>query len=398
MDLSFADADLAFQQDVRGFIAANVPADIRRAQSLNPSVFSEPDIITGWQKALHEKGWAAPGWPQQYGGPGWSPAQRWIFETECAHAGVPSISPMGVKMVGPVIIGFGSPEQKNYYLPRILSGEDYWCQGYSEPGSGSDLSSLKTRAVRDGDHYVVNGTKIWTTHAHHANRMFALVRTSDEPRQQDGISFILIDMKSPGITIRPILTIGGDHEVNQVFFDDVRVPVTDLVGEEGKGWTYGKYLLEFERGAGIASARLRAALNTVSTLAGSEITGRAVEDPDIALRLSEIEIDIDALEMTELRVLSAMQNGENPGAVSSLLKLRVSEIHQAVTRLGVDVIGHDGLVVEPMRPLHTLNHKPAVADQILPVMPKHLNGRAYTIFGGTSEIQRDIISKLVLGL
>jgi acyl-CoA dehydrogenase len=398
MDLSFGEADLAFEQEVRDFIAKHVPAEIRRAQSLNPSVFSEPDIIVGWQKALHEKGWAAPGWPKEYGGTGWSPAQRWIFETECAHAGVPSISPMGVKMVGPVIIGFGSPEQKNYYLPRILSGADYWCQGYSEPGSGSDLSSLKTRAVRDGDHYVVNGTKIWTTHAHHANRMFALVRTSDEPRQQDGISFILIDMKSPGITIRPILTIGGDHEVNQVFFDDVRVPVTDLVGEEGKGWTYGKYLLEFERGAGIASARLREALNTVSKLADSEMTGRAIDDPDIALRLSEVEIDIDALEMTELRVLSAMQNGQNPGAVSSLLKLRVSEIHQAVTRLGVEVIGNDGLAVEPMRPLHTLNHKPAIPEPLLVVMPKHLNGRAYTIFGGTSEIQRDIISKLVLGL
>jgi acyl-CoA dehydrogenase len=398
MDMTFGEAEIAFQQEVRDFLSANMTPEIKRAQSLNASVFSEPDIGVGWQRALHAKGWGAPGWPAEYGGPGWSPAQRWIFETECARAGAPSPTPMGVKMVGPVIIGFGTPEQKNYYLPRISSGEDYWCQGYSEPGSGSDLASLKTRAVRDGDDYVVNGTKIWTTHAHHANMMFALVRTSDEPRQQDGISFILIDMKCPGITIRPILTIGGDHEVNQVFFDDVRVPVANRVGDEGKGWTYGKYLLEFERGSGIASARLREGLHKVTSLAESEVTGRAIEDSDIAIRISEAEVDIDALEMTELRVLSALQGGQNPGAVSSILKLRNSEIHQAVTRLGVDVIGNDGLVVEPTRPLHRLNHEPAVPDEELVVMPKHLNGRAYTIFGGTSEIQRDIISKLVLGL
>jgi acyl-CoA dehydrogenase len=398
MDLTFSAEEQAFAKDVRDFIAANLPPEVKRAQALTPSVFSDPGVVTAWQNALHKKGWVAPGWPKAYGGPDWSPAQRWIFETECARAGVPQISPMGTKMVGPVIIGFGTQEQKDYYLPRILSGEDAWCQGYSEPGSGSDLSSLKTRAVRDGDHYVVNGTKIWTTHAHHANRMFALVRTSDEPRQQDGISFLLIDMKAKGVTIRPILTIGGDHEVNQVFFDDVRVPVADRVGEEGKGWTYGKYLLEFERGGGIASAKLREALQTVADLAESDASARAIDDPDIALRLSEIEVDIDALEMMELRVLSDMQGGRNPGAVSSLLKLRVSEIHQAVTRLGVDVIGYDGLVVEPTRPLYALNHAPIVDEKVLTVVPKHLNGRAYTIFGGSSEIQRDIIGKLVLGI
>uniref|UniRef100_E6VM32 Acyl-CoA dehydrogenase domain protein n=1 Tax=Rhodopseudomonas palustris (strain DX-1) TaxID=652103 RepID=E6VM32_RHOPX len=398
MDMTFGEAELAFQQEVRDFIAANLTPDMKRAESLNASVFSEPESGVPWQRALNAKGWGAPGWPVEYGGPGWTPAQRWIFETECAHAGVPSPTPMGVKMVGPVIIGFGSPEQKNYFLPRILSCEDYWCQGYSEPGSGSDLSSLKTRAVRDGDEYVINGTKIWTTHAHNANMMFALVRTSDEPRQQDGISFVLIDMKSPGITIRPILTIGGDHEVNQVFFDDVRIPASNLVGEEGKGWTYGKYLLEFERGSGIASAKLRKALHRAAAFAESEATGRAIEDPDIAIRMSEAEVDIDALEMTELRVLSALQNGQNPGAVSSILKLRTSEIYQAVSRLAVDVIGNDGLYVEPTRPLHRLNAPPAIPEDELAVMPTHLNGRAYTIFGGTSEIQRDIISKLVLGL
>ena len=252
--------------------------------------------------------------------------------------------------------------------------------------------------MRDGDDYIINGTKIWTTHAHHANRMFALVRTSDGERKQDGISFILIDMKSPGITTRPILTIGGDHEVNQVFFDDVRVPVANRVGEEGKGWTYGKYLLEFERGSGIASAKLRDALKTVSDLPSPDATGRAIDDPDISLRMSEIEVDIDTLEMTELRVLSALQTGQNPGAVSSLLKLRVSEIRQAVTRLGVEVIGHDGLYVEPMRPFYKLNEEPGIPEEMLPVVPEYLNSRAYTIFGGSSEIQREIVAKMVLGL
>src|SRR5882672_7016364 len=363
MDLSFSTEERGFEKEVRDFIAQNLTPEMKRATALTPSVFSDPDIGMAWQRALHKKGWGAPGWPVEHGGPDWTPAQRWIFEAECARAGVPNVNVMGVKMVGPVIIGFGSPEQKNFYLPKILSGEDYWCQGYSEPGSGSDLSSLKTRAVRDGDDYIVNGTKIWTTHAHYANRMFALVRTNDTERQQDGISFILIDMKSPGITTRPILTIGGDHEVNQVFFDDVRVPVANRVGEEGKGWTYGKYLLEFERGSGIASAKLRDALKTVSDLAESETTGRAIDDPDIAVRMSEIEVDIDTLEMTELRVLSALQTGQNPGAVSSLLKLRVSEIRQAVTRLGVEVIGNDGLYVEPIRPLYRLNETPGISEQ-----------------------------------
>ena len=286
MDLTFNAEERAFEKEVRDFIAANLTPEMKRATALTPSVFSDPDIGMAWQRALHRKGWGAPGWPVDHGGPDWTPAQRWIFEAECARAGVPNVNVMGVKMVGPVIIGFGSPEQKNFYLPRILSGEDYWCQGYSEPGSGSDLSSLKTRAVRDGDDYIINGTKIWTTHAHHANRMFALVRTNETERQQDGISFILIDMKSPGITTRPILTIGGDHEVNQVFFDDVRVPVANRVGEEGKGWTYGKYLLEFERGAGIASAKLRDALKTISDLA--EVRGHRPRHRRSRYRVSDV--------------------------------------------------------------------------------------------------------------
>jgi acyl-CoA dehydrogenase len=393
MDLTLSAEELAFQQRVRDFIAEKLTADLKRAQALTASVFAEPEITGAWHRALYERGWVAPAWPVEYGGAEWTPVQRWIFETECARAGTPAVSPMGVRMVGPVIMRFGSSEQKQFYLPRILSGEDYWCQGYSEPGSGSDLASLKTRAVRDGDAFVINGTKIWTTHAHYANRMFALVRTAETPRPQDGISFVLIDMTSSGITTRPIRTIGGDHEVNQVFFDDVRVPVRDLVGEENKGWSYGKYLLEFERGGDMVAARLRQSLSEIAAIASDH----PVEDTDLALRLAEVEVDIDALEITELRIMSALQRGQNPGTAASLLKLRASEIHQAVTRLGVEVIGYDALYWEPTRPLYGLNQMPPIPEQELTVVPEFLNRRAYTIFGGTSEIQRDIIAKSVIG-
>jgi acyl-CoA dehydrogenase len=396
MDLNYSQEESAFRDEVRGWLNANLPRALRDKVA-NYEELGRDDLL-GWHRILAKKGWVAPAWPKEWGGTGWNVVQRYIFEEELGFVGSPPLIPFGLAMCGPVLLRFGSEAQKKRFLPRIYNGDDFWCQGYSEPGSGSDLASLKTRAVRDGDDYIINGTKIWTTHAHHANRMFALVRTNDTERQQDGISFILIDMKTPGITTRPILTIGGDHEVNQVFFDDVRVPVANRVGEEGKGWTYGKYLLEFERGSGIASAKLREALKTVSDLAESDATGRAIDDPDISLRMSEIEVDIDTLEMTELRVLSALQTGQNPGAVSSLLKLRVSEIRQAVTRLGVEVIGHDGLYVEPMRPFYKLNEEPGIPEEMLPVMPEYLNSRAYTIFGGSSEIQREIVAKMVLGL
>jgi acyl-CoA dehydrogenase len=296
-------------------------------------------------------------------------------------------------MAGPVIMRFGSPEQKAHYLPRILSGDDYWCQGYSEPGSGSDLASLKTRAVRDGDQYVINGSKIWTTHAHLANRMFALVRTgTNEARKQEGISFLLIDMDTPGITVRPIRSASGDHEVNQVFFDDVRVPVSCRVGEEGQGWTIAKYLLEFERGGAISAGRLRAALSRLARV----IPEGALDDPDLALALSTIEVDIRALEMTELRVMSALRVGQNPGSISSLLKLRWSEIHQSITRLGVRLLGPDALVWETVRPLHEATDAP-LDEEARPIVAGYLNARAYTIFGGTSEVQREIIARETVG-
>ncbi|MEI7447031.1 MAG: acyl-CoA dehydrogenase family protein [Burkholderiales bacterium] len=390
------DDDLAFRDEVRTFLRDRLTPDLVRATRLNTSVFSEVDACLRWHRALFERGWVAPAWPVEHGGCGWPVVRRWIFETELSRAGAPSLSPMGLRMAGPVIMRFGTPAQQAFYLPRILSGDDYWCQGYSEPGSGSDLASLATRAVRDGDHYVVDGTKIWTTHAHHANRMFALVRTGSETgRKQDGISFLLIDMETPGITVRPIRSASGDHEVNQVFFDGVRVPVSDRVGEEGQGWTVAKYLLEFERGGAIAAARLRAALER--TVALAERRG-LLADPDLALAISAVEVDVDALEATELRVMATMRVGQNPGGlVSSMLKLRWSEIQQAITKLGVRVLGADALAWEHTRPMPEAMPASGLDDDARPLVAQYLNARAYTIFGGSSEIQREILAREVLG-
>jgi acyl-CoA dehydrogenase len=390
------DDDLAFRDEVRDFLRERLTPDLVRATRLNTSVFSEHEVCMRWHRALHARGWVAPAWPVEHGGTGWPLVRRWIWETELARAGAPPLSPMGLRMAGPVIMRFGTPAQRAHYLPRMLSGEDTWCQGYSEPGSGSDLASLSTRAVRDGDHYVVDGTKIWTTHAHHANRMFALVRTGAESaRRQDGISFLLIDMASPGITVRPIRSASGDHEVNQVFFDGVRVPVTDRIGDEGQGWTVAKYLLEFERGGAIAAARLRAALERLVALA--ERRG-LLDDPDLALAISAVEVDVDALEATELRVMATMQVGQNPGGlVSSMLKLRWSEIQQSITRLGVRLLGADALAWERARPMHDAVSAAGLDDASRPLVAQYLNARAYTIFGGSSEIQREIVAREVLG-
>ena len=399
MNLSFSPDDLAFQAEVRCFIDEKLTQELRREQDLTASVYAEPEVSQTWHKILFAKGWVAPHWPAEFGGTGWTPVQRYIFELEMSCAGAPALHPQGLRLVGPVIMRFGDEEQRRIFLPRILSGADYWCQGYSEPEAGSDLASLKTTAVRDGDHYVVTGSKMWTTHAHHANRMFALVRTSKEARRQDGISFLLIDMASPGISVRPIKTIGGDHEVNQVFLDNVRVPVSNRVGAEGQGWSYGKFLLEFERGAAVVSGRLRRALHKVEQLARDyHDDKRAVlEEPEIAGRLSEIDIDIDALEMMELRVLAASGSGETPGAsISSVLKLRVSQTHQAIAELALKVIGTDGLFWENQRPLYRLSNSPMLPENSLPVLARYLDTRAYTIFGGTAEIQHDIIAKVII--
>src|SRR3569833_3515627 len=254
MDLNFTGADAAFRDEVRAFLDENLTPELKEAGSLTTSVFTDKEWNLKWQKILYKKGWVAPTWPVEYGGTGWSDMQRYIFSIECARAGTPGLAPMGLRMVGPCIMRYGTPEQKAHYLPRLLSGEDYWSQGYSEPSSGSDLASLQLRAVSDGDDYVLNGSKIWTTHAQWANRMFILVRTKFEGKPQAGITFLLLDMQSPGIKVRPLITLDGEHEVNQVFFDDVRVPKANRVGEENDGWTVAKYLLEFERGGAYAAA------------------------------------------------------------------------------------------------------------------------------------------------
>ena len=400
MNLQLTADERAFRDEVRAFLGEHLGDELTRGQRLTTTVLTEPEVSARWHRALYQRGWAAPSWPPEHGGPGWSPVQHFLFEWECERAGAPKVSIIGLRMVGPVLIAFGTPEQQRRYLPGILSGDDYWCQGYSEPGAGSDLAALQTRAAREGDDYVVNGTKIWTTHAHLANRMFALVRTGGEGgRKQDGISFLLIDMDTPGITVQPIRTIGGEHEVNQVFFDDVRVPQANRVGEEGKGWSYGKVLLEFERGGGAVAARLRAALTRVrAVMEPTAPDGRSPmdDDPSLRSRVARLEIDLDALAMTELRLMAARQQGHAPGPMSSLLKLRSSELQQAIGRLGVDAVGHDVLPWEPRRPLYGIDPPAFIDEAAMPIASLYLNARAYSIFGGSIEVQHDILAKTLL--
>jgi acyl-CoA dehydrogenase len=393
VDLELTAADLAFRGEVRAFIDANLTPELRAAGERLTSVFCEPRYSLPWQRILHARGWAAPAWPREYGGPGWSDVQRAIFAAECARAGAPSLSPMGLKMVGPVIMGYGTPEQKAHHLPRILSGEDYWCQGYSEPGSGSDLASLQLRAVSDGDDYVLDGSKIWTTHAQFANRMFCLVRTSTEGKPQQGITFLLLDMATPGISVKPIITLAGEHEVNQVFFDGVRVPKSGRVGPENQGWTVAKYLLEFERGGGSAPG-LRVGLERAQAIA----TAAGGDDADHRRRLAEAEIAVTAIDMSERRVLSAVAGGKNPGPASSMLKINGTEAMQRIDEISVAALGSYARVEQPAAREPGSNVAPVGPAEGLVAMPRYLNNRAASIYGGSNEIQRDIIARLVLGL
>src|ERR1700760_4588342 len=314
MDLELTEADRAFQAEVRAFLEADLTPELREAGRRLTSAFTEKKHSMPWQAILYKKGWVAPTGPVEYGGTGWSDMQRYIFSIECARAGTPGLAPMGLRMVGPCIMRYGTPEQKAFFLPRILSGEDYWCQGYSEPGAGSDLASLQLRAVQDGDDYVLNGSKIWTTHAHWANRMFCLVRTNFEGKPQAGITFLLLEMDTPGINVRPIITLAGEHEVNQVFFDNVRVPKSGRLGEENDGWTVAKYLLEFERGGG-SGAGLKVSLEKLRAMAKEERgdDGQALLDDDtFRIKFAAAEVKLSAIEMTEHRVMSALAAGRNP--------------------------------------------------------------------------------------
>ena len=395
MDLTFSKQELQFQQQVRQFLADKLPAHIVEATKNCSGVFVEKDTALEWQAILVAQGWAVPQWPAQHGGSEWTPAQKYLFSLECYKAGAPMLIPLGLLMLAPVIMAFGSEQQKTEYLPKILSGEHYWCQGYSEPGSGSDLASLKLKAEADGDDYIVNGSKIWTTHAHCADHIFCLVRTDNSGKPQHGISFLLIDMATPGVSVEPIITMAGDHEVNQVFFDNVRVPQSNRIGEENKGWSYAKYLLEFERGGGFSAHRIWHEIAQLRQL----IATMSADNPgfnrggEIDRKLSRIEIDLKSLEITELRIMSAVSAGGNPGAESSIMKLTTTRLEQAVNELSMEVIGYRGLAMEPIE--NRSSYRP---DFISSVVPRYLNNRAASIFGGSQEVQRNIIAKMVLGL
>ncbi|HEX3970074.1 MAG TPA: acyl-CoA dehydrogenase family protein [Stellaceae bacterium] len=394
MDLTIAREDLEFRDEVRHFLDANVPAGLQRKVALTTAFLTEPDIARDFHKALHKKGWSVFNWPAEYGGPGWSAVQRYIFDTECARYDAPMYNGAGRVMLAPVLMKFGRQDQKDFYLPRIAAGDDHWAQGYSEPGAGSDLASLKTKAESDGDHYIVNGQKIWTTQAHKSNRIFALVRTSSEGKRQEGITFLLIDMDTPGITVRPIVGNGGDHEFNEVFFDNVRVPKSNRVGEENKGWDCAKYLLEFERGGSLVAGRVRAQFTRLV----EQVKGLCPNDHDIAIRLAELGTDLDAMEMIDISVLSKLQSGGNPGPISSLLKMRWSQIRQQIAELAMDAVGEEALKWIAARPLYATLQLPADEEEILAATPRYLNYRAYSIFGGSTEIQTTIMAKSLLGL
>jgi alkylation response protein AidB-like acyl-CoA dehydrogenase len=402
MDLNFTAEEQAFREEVRAFLHAKLPETISQ-KVLGGKRMTKDDFVA-WQKILHAQGWGAVGWPENYGGTGWNAVQQHIFDEECADAGAPMQLPFGLKMVAPVIMAFGSPSQQHYFLPRIIDGTDWWCQGYSEPGSGSDLASLKTRAVRDGEHYVVNGQKTWNTLGQYADWIFCLVRTSTEGRQQEGISFLLIDMKTPGITVRPIIMLDGEHEINEVWFEDVRVPVENLIGEENKGWTYAKFLLGHER-TGIAGVgRSKRELKKLKEIARRETaSGRPlIEDQRFRDRIAQVELELMALEITNLRVISA--EGEKkraPGPEASILKVKGSEIQQMLTELQMQALGHyalpyihEGLDAE--WPGDTL--MPGYADDAAPLSGHYFNYRKTSIYGGSNEIQKNIISQMILGL
>jgi len=400
MQLDLSTEDRAFQNEVRAFLAEALTPELKEAGSRTTSVFTDKAYNLPWHKILHAKGWVAPSWPKEYGGTGWSDMQRYIFAAECARAGTPGLAPMGLRMVGPCIMRYGTPEQKAHYLPRILSGEDYWCQGYSEPGSGSDLASLQLRAVSEGDDYVLNGSKIWTTHAQWATRMFCLVRTKFEGKPQAGITFLLLDMQTPGITVKPIITLAGDHEVNQVFFDNVRVPKSGRVGEENDGWTVAKYLLEFERGGG-SGAGLKVSLEKLRAMAKTERSdsgGPLMEDDAFRMKFATAEVKLSAIEMTEHRVLSALASGRNPGPASSMLKMAGTEMMQKLDELAIEIAGHYAAVPQPEARMPGSNVEPVGPANLMFAMPRYLNNRAASIYGGSNEIQRDIMARLVLGL
>jgi alkylation response protein AidB-like acyl-CoA dehydrogenase len=395
MDFSFTEGDRQFQSEVRSWLETSWPTEMRARHGKSALGKLSKDDIVRWQKALAEKGWAATNWPLEHGGAGFTPTQNYIFDLERARIGAPGVVPFGMTMVAPVIMKFGTQVQKDKYLPDILNSNVWWCQGYSEPGSGSDLASLSTKAEDKGDHYLVNGVKTWTTLAQYADMMFCLVRTSTEQIRQLGISFILIDMNSPGVSVSPIVTLDtpgdGFQEINMVYLEDVKVPKENLVGEQGKGWTCAKYLLEFERGNAY-SPGLKQALAHVKAMVASE----GVEE--MLTRIHDVEVQILAMEFTELRILGALAAGQNVGPESSMLKTRGTELSQAVTELALEAVGYFGAPLDQSIPVDGDNFQPVGPDYANGVAQDYFNTRKVSIYAGSNEIQRNIMSKLVLGL
>jgi alkylation response protein AidB-like acyl-CoA dehydrogenase len=382
MHLSYTPEEEAFRAEVRAFLATELPQEMRdRVRSGRR--LDKADILR-WQNILYRRGWGAGMWPKRFGGADWTVFQQYIFDEECAVAGTPMQLPFSVKMVAPVLMTFGNAAQQEYFLPRILAGEDWWCQGYSEPGSGSDLASLRTAAVRDGDDYVVNGQKTWNTYGQYADWIFCLVRTQSAGRPQEGISFLLVDMKSPGVSVRPIITLDGEHEINDVFFDNVRVPVENRVGEENRGWTYAKFLLGHERTNTAGIGNCKRALARVKQMATTSSVGVRPMWADTRFRdrLARVELELTALEITNLRVLSAMSRGGAPGPEVSALKIKGSEIIQELVELQMHVLGPAAIASLPE----------------VPTSGQYFNLRKTTIYAGSTEIQKNIIAKLVLGL
>ncbi len=394
MDINFSAQDLEFRDEVRQFFANEYKPTQVSPEGVKPED-DYKDAMIRWQKKLYAKGWIAPGWPKEYGGTGWTVTQKFIYETERGAAGIPDVVPFGLKMVAPVIYTFGTQEQKAKFLPRILSSDDWWCQGYSEPGAGSDLAALSTTAEYAGDNYIVNGRKIWTTLAQYADWIFCLVRTTKDIRRQQGISFLLSDMKTPGITVKPIVSIDGKHSLNEVLFEDVLVPVANRIGEQDKGWTYAKALLAHERTGMAEVADSKRALRELKLRAAAEVNGgqAMIKDPIFQLRLSDIEMELMALEYTELRVFASMAAGGQPGPESSLLKIKGTEITQAIQELQLQLASYYGGALQGDLDNTELGHNFANEAR-----RNYMYGRAATIYGGSNEVQRNVIAKAVLGL
>ena len=410
MDLKWSKTDQEFRDEVRGFLAEKLTPDLREAGRLQTSVYSEHEASMEWQRILHERGWAAPAWPVEHGGCDWSLTQHYIFSRESTLAGAPALSPMGIRMVAHAIIMFGTEEQKSYFLPRILTGEVFFCQGYSEPEAGSDLAALSMSAVSDGDDLVCTGSKIWTTHAQEANWMFALVRTTRGAKKQQGITFVLIDMTSPGIEIRPLVMTSGEEVQNQVFFDEVRVPKKNVIGAIDDGWTVAKYLLEFERGGGASSPALQVLGEEIATVAARQpgpSGGRLIDDPAFSRKLADARIRTDVLEILEYQVLAAVAEGRNPGTASSMLKVLSTELSQILTELSMEAAGPRGRAYQPhaTRPGGPVAEFEPPADGYVSGEPwqavaplRYFNDRAGSIYAGSNEIQRNILAKAALGL